>query len=154
MDAAALTVLLQSCHSFARTDMALYHYNTQNQSITRGPRNLKHLASMETLFDAYSTAARYAEPEGDFFICQEIPSHGRLILPGTGIPLSAALSHQKYMHRIFKRHWNGAKHSDRYADSPPLKRLLWHLYYYSPSVAAITVYVFSNLSRGLRHQYS
>ena len=77
LDAAFMCRLPERCALLSRTDAALYHYNTDGGSITRGRRNMAHVRSMQNLFAAYSQAAESAHPDGDFFVCREIPSTGR-----------------------------------------------------------------------------
>ena len=79
LDAAFMCRLPERCARLSRTDAALYHYNTDGGSITRGRRNMAHVRSMQNLFAAYSQAAESAHPDGDFFVCREIPSTGRLL---------------------------------------------------------------------------
>lgn len=144
LDAVLLADVHRFCNAFARTDKALYHYNTTNVSITRGRKNPLHITSMEHLFDAYSAAVPYAEPEGSFFICREIPSGGRLILPSFNIPPRMALRHIRVMHRVFCRHWGVAKTTRDYRNAPAAKKTLWFLYRHFPVFTALimTLYVF------------
>lgn len=135
------------CATFVRMDAALYHYNTTNPSITRGKKKLLHIQSMEKLFETYSSAAENALEEGSFFICREIPSAGRLLPPSGAIAVETALRHIRFMHGIFERHWNTARTTQAYCQSPGAKRLLWHMYHRCPTAASILVYWFARLFR-------
>ena len=146
LDAVLLSGIRDYCHAFVRTDRTLYHYNTSNTSITRGKKNLKHIHSAEHLFEAFSVAADHADPEGSFFLCQEIPSAGRLILPQKNISLHAAFKHIHAMHRIFSRHWETAKQAPAYKSAPKAKKLLWHIYFCCPIAASVMVYIYAKIS--------
>lgn len=139
LDAVFIANIAEHCKKLVRTDHMLYHYNTTNNSITRGRKRMKHITSMENLFEAYSAKAFRAEPEAGFFICREIPCGGRLILPGKDITFAAAIKHIKTMHKIFCRHWSLAKKSDEYCSSPNAKKFLWSLYRYCPIGASLLV---------------
>lgn len=141
MDAAFMATVGQFCKTFARTDDVLYHYNTTNPSITRGRKKNLHIASAKKLFEIYSTVAKDL-PEGSYFICREIPSFGRLILPGRKIPLPMAVDYIRYMHRIFERHWTAARRAEEYQTSPKAKRVLWNIYHRTPLLASVLVYVY------------
>lgn len=142
LDAVLLADVQSFCAVFARTDRMMYHYNTTNDSITRGKKKPMHVRSMEHLFEAYSAAAAHAPSEGSFFICREIPSAGRLILPGGAIALGMALAHIRVMHRIFMRHWAAAKQTPEYQNAPKAKRLLWNVYARCPVAASVMVYYY------------
>lgn len=141
LDAVFISQIAKRCRSLVRTDRQLYHYNTTNSSITRGQKNRKHLKSMERLFEAYSTAAMHVPGEGDFFICREIPSGGRLIMPCKRISICAAVRHIRYMYEIFLRHWPQARQFEDYHAAPLAKRLLWHIYAHTPLAASLLVYM-------------
>lgn len=147
LDAVFLADVRLYCNTFVRTDKALYHYNTTNSSITRGRKKTIHIRSMERLFDSYSAAVAYAEPEGSFFICREIPSGGRLILPGGEITVRMAVKHIRVMHRVFLRHWDIAKMTGYYRNTLAVKRLLWFMYRYTPVFATLVVMVYSSLKQ-------
>ena len=131
----------ERCARLSRTDAALYHYNTDGGSITRGRRNMAHVRSMQNLFAAYSQAAESAHPDGDFFVCREIPSTGRLLPASHAIPLPVCIRHIHCMHRIFKRHWPAARTAEGYRTSPRAKKLLWHIYACAPVTATALVYL-------------
>ena len=133
--------LPERCARLSRTDAALYHYNTDGGSITRGRRNMAHVRSMQNLFAAYSQAAESAHPDGDFFVCREIPSTGRLLPASRAIPLPVCIRHIRCMHRIFKRHWPAARTAEDYRTSPRAKKLLWHIYACAPVTATALVYL-------------
>ena len=57
VDAMEISKIAQYCSRFVRTDDALYHYNTTNDSITRGQKNRLHLHSREMLFECFERAA-------------------------------------------------------------------------------------------------
>ena len=139
LDAVFLADIQRYCNRFVRTDARLYHYNTTNESITRGKKNLKHIKSLEHLFEAYSAVAQGEEPEASFFVCREIPSGGRLILPSPNIPLSTSIKHIHTMHDIFIRHWEKAKKSNGYRNAPAIKRFFWFLYRYDPVFATLVI---------------
>ena len=141
LDAAFMCRLPERCARLSRTDAALYHYNTDGGSITRGRRNMAHVRSMQNLFAAYSQAAESAHPDGDFFVCREIPSTGRLLPASRAIPLPVCIRHIRRMHRIFKRHWPAARTAEGYRTSPRAKKLLWHIYACAPVTATALVYL-------------
>lgn len=136
VDAMTLAELPAMCGRLVRTDEALYHYNTGNESITRGKKKLLHLHSMEKLFAAFSAAAERAPAEGGFFICKEIPSGGRLLLPSEDISRREALRHLRYMHKLFKKHWPRAKEAEAYKAASPAKKAFWKLYGCCPLLAS------------------
>ncbi len=135
------------CQTYARIDDVLYHYNTGNYSITRGKKTPLHIVSMEKLFSIYSEAAQIAVPEGAFFICREIPSAGRVILPGGDISVKMAIRHVWRMHDIFLDHWAAARQAEEYRHSPWSKRLLWHIYRWCPALATILSFLHGRLSK-------
>ena len=141
LDAAFMCRLPERCARLSRTDAALYHYNTDGGSITRGRRNMAHVRSMQNLFAAYSQAAESAHPDGDFFVCREIPSTGRLLPASRAIPLPVCIRHIRRMHRIFRRHWPAARTAEGYRTSPRAKKLLWHIYACAPVTATALVYL-------------
>lgn len=147
-DAMTMCQLSQRCRRVVRTDQALYHYNTTNESITRGRRNPLHIQSMQKLFSCYEEAAKEAIPDGDFFLCKEIPSVGRQIRPGGRVTWSMARDHMTYMHSIFKRHWQAAKTSHDYRQAPKSKKLLWHLYLKCPGIASALAYLYARWRTG------
>jgi len=150
MDAACMTEVEQFCGTFARTDAVLYHYNTTNPSITRGQKKPLHAISGEKLFEAYSVAAEGIQ-EGSFFICREIPSFGRVILPGGGVSLGLAVGHIRRMHGIFERHWTAAQETAEYRASQKAKRMLWSIYHRAPLLASVLVSIYGR-SQQLRNK--
>lgn len=144
MDAAFLAGVGSFCRTFVRTDEELYHYNTTNPSITRGRKRPKHIRSAEKLFEAYSAAAD-GVPAGSWFICREIPSFGRLILPGGEVTREMAAEHIDRMHAIFLRHWNTARQTEEYRCAPKVKRLLWSIYRRAPHLASALVHVYGRI---------
>lgn len=144
MDALFMTELVRCCETFVRTDAALYHYNTTNESITRGQKKPLHIASAEVLFEAYSEAAEGVS-NGSFFICREIPSFGRLIPPSGAVSVGMAVEHIRYMHGIFLRHWDTARRTAEYLTSPRAKRILWRIYARCPLAASVLVYVYGRM---------
>ena len=141
LDAAFMCRLPERCARLSRTDAALNHYNTDGGSRTRGRRPMAHVRSMQNLFAAYSQAAESAHPDGDFFVCREIPSTGRLLPASRAIPLPVCIRHIRCMHRIFKRHWPAARTAEGYRTSPRAKKLLWHIYACAPVTATALVYL-------------
>ena len=145
LDAVTMAEAASFCERFVRTDAALYHYNTTNPSITRGTKGPAHIRSMERLFDAYAAAAGEAEAAGSYFICSEIPSAGRLILPAEEIPVGEAAAHIRRMHQIFCRYWDTAKKAEEYRQAPRAKKILWKIYHCCPVTASILVYLYARL---------
>lgn len=145
LDAVMLADIRNYCEKVARTDRAMYHYNTTNDSITRGRKKPMHVRSMEHLFEAYSAAAPYALPEGSFFICREIPSAGRLIPPGGAVTWNMARDHIRVMHRIFMQHWKEAQQAPDWQQAPRAKRLLWRIYARRPVLASVMVYCYGKV---------
>ena len=139
-DAMTIARIGDWCGSFARMDEGLYHYNTTNESITRGRKKPLHIKSMERLFAIFSDAAKGAGEEASFFICSEIPSTGRLILPGGEIGWGAAHRHLRAMHGIFMAHWRQARCAAGYRSAGRAKKLLWHVYAICPELATALVY--------------
>ena len=144
MDAAFLAGVGSFCRTFVRTDEKLYHYNTSNPSITRGVKRTKHVRSAEKLFEAYSAAAD-GVPAGSWFICREIPSFGRLILPGGEVSREMAAAHIDRMHAIFLRHWDAARQTAEYRAEPKAKRVLWSIYRRAPHLASALVNAYGRM---------
>lgn len=144
VDAMTLAGIEAFCSRFVRTDQCLYHYNTTNPSITRGKRNPLHITSMEVLFETFSEAAG-GDPQGSLFICREIPSAGRLILPGGEITLRTVMRHIRAMHYIFIRHWDTAKTARSYQAVSNAKKILWHIYRYCPIAASVLMYFYGKM---------
>ncbi len=142
VDAMTMSRIDLFCDRYVRLDDELYHYNTTNESITRGNRNPLHIKSAEILFEEYSRAAQ-SIAEGSFFVCREIPSTGRLIPSGGQVTRKMAHEHIKEMHGIFVKHWGVAKKTEKYKNTGKAKKLLWHIYYRSPVVAAGLVRLYS-----------
>ena len=86
-------------------------------------------------------ALYHYNPDGDFFVCREIPSTGRLLPASRAIPLPVCIRHIRRMHRIFKRHWPAARTAEGYRTSPRAKKLLWHIYACAPVTATALVYL-------------
>lgn len=147
LDAVLMSNIRNYCSVFVRTDRVMYHYNTTSDSITRGKKTKKHIASMEHLFEAFSDAVAFAQPEGSFFICREIPSTGRIIIPQGEVTVRAAIAHIQIMHRIFAQHWRTAKATQAYQAMPKAKKLLWRIYSRYPTTASVLVYFYSKISR-------
>lgn len=140
-DAMGIMQLLQFCKKIVCIGERLYHYRTDNQSVTRGEKNLKHIYSMEALFVIYDKMAYKASDLADFFLCKEIPSMGRLIPPNHNISWRASLLHIRKMHSIFCKHWIRAKACDQYSKEPAHKRIYWNIYRYMPYFASIFIYL-------------
>lgn len=144
VDAMTLAGIRAFCSRFVRVDNAFYYYNTTNPSITRGKRNPRHIVSANLLFEAFSAASADC-PEGSFFICREIPSSGRLILPGGEISFRMAVEHIRAMHGVFVRHWPAAKTAPGYQSAANAKKLLWHIYRRCPVAASLLVYFIAKI---------
>ena len=147
LDAVFLADIERYCNCFVRTDSRLYHYNTSNASITRGRKKLKHIKSLERLFDAYSIAAQGRDPEACFFICREIPSGGRLILPSSDIPVRVAVKHIHVMQDIFIRHWETAKKANGYRKASIAKKVLWFIYRHDAVLASLVIAFYTFLKQ-------
>lgn len=141
-DATAVVEFASRCSCLVRIDRQLYHYNTSNTSITRGQKTFCHIVSMERLFRVFDRAAADAAEEGSFFICREIPSRGCLILPGAQVTIKQAWNHVRYMHSIFRRHWDAARKSSAYKRETIAKRFLWHMYAVAPITASLLVAIY------------
>lgn len=148
-DAAVLAGLKGFCRRAVRTDRALYLYNTTNPSITRGKKKRLHIESMERLFAAFDKAAPDGAPYGSCFLCSEIPSGGRLILPGAEISPACAVRHIRFMHGIFLRHWEAACQTEHFRNAPGAKKLLRRIYRHLPVTASLLVWGYGTLT-GLR----
>lgn len=140
-DAMAMMRLSQCCKKAICIGDSLYHYRTDNVSITRGEKSKKHLDSIKALFSIYEEMADMAPSVADYYLCKEIPSMGRLITPNRDISWRECLLHIRDMHSIFCRHWKKAKKSVQYDEESFLKRLYWNIYYYMPYLAILSIYM-------------
>lgn len=140
-DAMAMMQLLQFCKKVICIGELLYHYRTDNVSITRGGKNKRHLDSVKALFSIYEKMAYRAPGVSDYYLCKEIPSMGRLITPNHDITCRECLLHIRDMHRLFCRHWKKAKKFVQYDKEPVLKRLYWNIYYHTPYLAIFGMYL-------------
>lgn len=140
-DAMMIVQLPKYCRKITCIEKKLYHYRTSNQSITRGNKNPMHLRSMEKLFSFYDDMSYKAQGTADYYICSEIPSLGRLIVPNKTISLRACLSHVQLMHKIFCKHWIRAKETIEFSQASFMKKMYWRFYYMNPYMASAAMYV-------------